>query len=146
MGFGGNIPPPGFAGAGAAVGVSAYMGEGEARYAYHGGVFELAMLAVMVAALVGMLVLVFRGRRGTALPQDAEVGSLYLTGVSPRPDAMGEQFVTLTGNLSGPSEPGKVVYGRLVWDAAYWPAIGDTLTVAYPPGKPDRWQVVEPGK
>ncbi|WP_328397826.1 hypothetical protein [Nocardia sp. NBC_00416] len=108
--------------------------------------FELAMLVIMVAALAGMLVLVFRGRRGGgALPADAEIGSLYLTGVSPRPEAMGEQFVTVTGNLSGPSEPGKVVYGRMVWDAAYWPAVGDTLTVAYPPGKPDKWRIVEPG-
>ncbi|MGW0178784.1 hypothetical protein [Nocardia sp. NPDC003345] len=107
--------------------------------------FELAMLAIMVAALAGMLVLVFRGRRGGRLPADAELGSLYLTGVSPRPEAMGEQFVTVTGNLTGPTEPGTVVYGRMVWDAAYWPAIGDTLTVAYPPGKPDRWRIVEPG-
>ncbi|MGW4068813.1 hypothetical protein [Nocardia grenadensis] len=107
--------------------------------------FELAMLAIMVAALVGMLVLVFRGRRGGRMPADAEIGSLYLTGVSPRPEAMGEQFVTVTGNLSGPSEPGKVVYGRMVWDAAYWPSVGDTLTVAYPTGRPDRWRIVEPG-
>lgn len=103
------------------------------------------MLAIMVAALVGMLVLVFRGRRGGTLPAEAEFGSLHLTGVSPRPEVMGEQFVTITGNLTGPSEPGRVVYGRLVWDAAYWPAVGDTLTVAYPPGKPDRWRIVEPG-
>ena len=106
-------------------------------------IFELAMLVILVGALVAMLVLVSRGRRGGRLPAQAEIGSLYLTGVSPRPEAMGEQFVTVTGNLTGPSESGAVVYGRLVWDAAYWPAIGDTLTVAYPPGKPEKWQLVQ---
>nr|WP_051133258.1 hypothetical protein [Nocardia paucivorans] len=108
-------------------------------------VFEIAMLVIMMGALAGMLALVLRGRRGARMPEQAEVGTLYLTGVSPRPDAMGEQFVTLTGNLTGPTVPGTVVYGRFVWDAAAWPSIGDTLTVVYPPGKPQQWQIARPG-
>lgn len=102
------------------------------------------MLIIMVGALAGVLALYLRGRRGVQLTEP-EVGTLYLTGVSPRPDAMGEQFVTLTGNLTGPSVPGEVVYGRFVWDVGNWPSIGDTLTVVYPPGKPQRWQIAAPG-
>ncbi|WP_040837022.1 hypothetical protein [Nocardia brevicatena] len=106
--------------------------------------FEVAMLVIMVGALVGMLALVLRGRRGTRIPEQAEVGTLYLTGVSPRPDAVGEQFVTVTGNLTGPTEPGTVVYGRFVREVHEWPSIGDTLTVVYPPGKPQKWQIARP--
>lgn len=103
------------------------------------------MLVIMVGALAGMIALVLRGRHGARIPEQAEVGTLYLTGVSPRPDAVGEQFVTLTGNLTGPTEPGTVVYGRFVWEVREWPSIGDTLTVVYPPGKPQKWQIARPG-
>ncbi|MEV6427406.1 hypothetical protein [Nocardia sp. NPDC051463] len=104
---------------------------------------ELGMLLIMVTALVGWLVIYLRGRRGIESTQ-AETGSLYLTGVSPRPDAVGEQFVTITGNLTGPSVLGTVVYGRFVWDTNEWPSIGDYLTVVYPPGKPERFQLADP--
>jgi hypothetical protein len=108
------------------------------------GMLEFGMLLIMVTALVGWLVIYLRGRRGIE-PAQAETGSLYLTGVSPRPDATGEQFVTITGNLTGPSVPGTVVYGRFVWDTNAWPSIGDYLTVVYPSGKPDRFQVTDRG-
>jgi hypothetical protein len=104
---------------------------------------QFGMLLIMVAALVGLIMVYVRGRRGFQ-PAQPETGSLYLTGVSPRPDAEGEQFVTITGNLTGPSVPGIVVYGRFAWDVNAWPAIGDYITVIYPPGKPERFQVTGP--
>lgn len=102
------------------------------------------MLLIMATTLIALVVLYRRGRRGAPIAQP-EQGSLAVTGVSPRPEAFGEQFVTITGTLTGPSVPGTVVYGRFVWDGAYWPAIGDTLDVVYPAGKPERWQIVRPG-
>ncbi|MDE1674801.1 hypothetical protein [Nocardia gipuzkoensis] len=104
---------------------------------------EFATLVILIAVLVSLIVFVIRGRRGYRLVNPEE-GTLYITGVSPRPDASGEQFVTITGNLTGPSVPGKVVYGRLVWDTSSWPEIGDLLTVVYPAGKPDHWQIARP--
>ncbi|WP_228003007.1 hypothetical protein [Nocardia australiensis] len=101
---------------------------------------QFGMLVIMAVALVGLIMLYARGRRGIN-PAQAETGSLYLTGVSPRPDAPGEQFVTITGNLTGPSVPSTVVYGRFAWDVNSWPAVGDYLTVVYPTGKPERFQV-----
>lgn len=105
---------------------------------------ELGMLVILVGALAGIVGLYLRGRRGVQL-SDSEIGQIHLTGVSPPPNAMGEQYVTLTGNLTGPSQPGTVAYGRFVWDVGNWPSIGDTFTVAYPPGKPEQWQIAPPG-
>jgi hypothetical protein len=53
--------------------------------------------------------------------------------------------VTITGNLTGPSVPGKVVYGRYAWDVGNWPAIGDLIPVVYSPRNPDNWQISHPG-
>ncbi|WP_431958062.1 hypothetical protein [Nocardia lijiangensis] len=105
---------------------------------------EFAMLVIMVTTLVALLVAYRRGRQGFQMAQP-ESGSLYVTGVSPRPDATGEQYVTITGNLTGPSVPETVVYGRFAWDVNQWPAIGDYIPVVYPQGKPDRWQIAHPG-
>jgi hypothetical protein len=104
---------------------------------------QFAMLVIMVAALVAMLALYLRGRNGFRLA-NPEAGSLYVTGVSPRPDDTGAQYVTITGNLTGPSVPGTVVYGRFAWDVNNWPAIGDLIPVVYPAGKPERWQISQP--
>ncbi|MEV5836190.1 hypothetical protein [Nocardia sp. NPDC052112] len=105
---------------------------------------QFAMLVIMVGALVAVVMLYLRGRNEVRL-MNPETGTLYVTGVSPRPDAMGEQYVTITGNLTGPSVPGTVVYGRFVWDVNSWPAIGDLIPVVYPSGKPERWQISHPG-
>ncbi len=102
------------------------------------------MLLIMVVAVAGMVMLYLRGR-GAFRPAVAETGTLHVTGVSPRPDALGEQYVTITGTLSGPTEPGTVVYGRFAWDVNAWPSIGDAITVVYPSGKPERWQIAHPG-
>ncbi|MBF6215339.1 hypothetical protein IU433_31200 [Nocardia puris] len=106
---------------------------------------EFAMLIIMVAVLVALLVSFRRGRGGGSPLAQAEAGSLYVTGVSPRPDAEGEQYVTITGNLTGPSVAGKVVYGRFAWDVNQWPSIGDYIDVVYPPKNPDRWRIAHPG-
>lgn len=108
------------------------------------------MLIMMVTTLIAMLVLYLRGRGGgfgggAGSSRPAETGSLRVTGVSPCPDADGEQYVTITGELSGPSVPATVVYGRFAWDVRRWPAIGDDIPVVYPVGKPDRWRIAHPG-
>ncbi|MFI9631524.1 MULTISPECIES: hypothetical protein [unclassified Nocardia] len=105
---------------------------------------EFVALVTLTAVLVSLIVFTIRGKRGYR-PANPEEGTLYVTGVSPRPDATGDQYVTITGNLSGPSVSGKVVYGRFAWDTSSWPSIGDLLTVVYPAGKPDRWQISRPG-
>ncbi|MFF7941372.1 hypothetical protein ACFZC5_16785 [Nocardia gamkensis] len=105
---------------------------------------EFVALVTLTAVLVSLIVFAIRGRRGYQ-PANPEEGTLYITGVSPRPDAPGEQYVTITGNLTGPSVSGKVVYGRFVWDTSSWPETGDLLPVVYPPGKPDRWHIARSG-
>ncbi|MEU2030208.1 hypothetical protein [Nocardia amamiensis] len=105
---------------------------------------EFASLVILTAVLASMILFALRGRMGVK-PANPEQGTLYITGVSPRPDLPGEQYVTITGNLTGPSVPGTVVYGRFTWDTGSWPEIGDLLTVVYPAGKPERWQISQPG-
>ncbi|MTE13088.1 hypothetical protein [Nocardia aurantiaca] len=80
-----------------------------------------------------------------ARPAGLESGTLHVTGVSPRPDEPGEQYVTISGSISGPSVVAHEVYGRFAWDVNQWPSIGDQIPVAYPSGKPDRWQLDHPG-
>ncbi|AFU04417.1 hypothetical protein [Nocardia brasiliensis] len=101
---------------------------------------EFGMLLIMVLAVAGMVVLYLRGRGGFR-PTQAEAGTLYVTGVSPRPDAQGEQYVTITGNLTGPSVSGAVVYGRFAWDVNAWPSIGDLIDVVYSPRNPQSWSI-----
>ncbi|MGO4612606.1 hypothetical protein AB4305_03055 [Nocardia sp. 2YAB30] len=105
---------------------------------------EFASLVILTAVLVWLIVFAIRGRHGFRLA-NPESGTLHVTGVSPRPDAPGEQYVTITGDLTGPSVPGTVVYGRFACDTKSWPEIGDLLSVVYPAGKPDRWQISQAG-
>ncbi|MEU7765292.1 hypothetical protein AB0B25_09265 [Nocardia sp. NPDC049190] len=101
---------------------------------------EFFSLLILAAVLVSTIVFVVRSRGGRRTA-DPERGTLYVTGVSPRPDVLGAQYVTITGNLTGPTVPGTVVYGRFVRDTNSWPEVGDSLPVIYPAGKPDRWQI-----
>ncbi|MBF6354837.1 hypothetical protein IU449_09815 [Nocardia higoensis] len=103
---------------------------------------EFAMLIILVALVVALLVSYRRSRGPGHPPAEPEYGTLRITGVSPRPQAMGEQFVTITGDLSGPSVSPTTVYRRFVWDGAQWPQIGQDWPVVYPAGKPDRWQLI----
>lgn len=82
---------------------------------------------------------------GFGAPAELESGTLHVTGVSPRPMEPGEQYVTISGSISGPTVVAHEVYGRFAWDVTQWPSIGDQIPVAYPTGKPDKWQLGHPG-
>ena len=58
-------------------------------------------------------------------------GTLLVTGVSPRPDETGTQFVTITGVINGPTVNEHVVYQRMGVDVDQWSAMGQTFPVLY---------------
>ncbi|MEU8899521.1 hypothetical protein [Nocardia sp. NPDC048505] len=105
--------------------------------------WQFVFLVVLLVVLAAMVVPLLR-RRGMGAAEP-EGGTLYVTGISPRPLDGTEDFVTITGNLSGPTVPETVVYGRWTWTVEHWPTVGETMPVVYPPGKPERWQPVHPG-
>jgi hypothetical protein len=80
------------------------------------------------------------GPRGKAVE-----GTLLVTGVSPRPDAAGEQYVTITGVINGPAVSEYEVYQRLAIDVDEWPTVGQLLPVVYSPKNPDNWNLRSPG-
>jgi hypothetical protein len=96
------------------------------------------MILVLVGALVVIAAPWIMRRRPVAV--DWPSGTLLVTGVSPRPDTTGEQFVTITGVINGPTVAEHVVYQRLAVDFDQWPAIGQTFPVAYSPKNPDNWR------
>jgi hypothetical protein len=68
-----------------------------------------------------------------------------VTGVSPRPDDLtGEQFVTITGVINGPTVNEHVVYQRLAVDVDQWPTMGQLFPVRYSPKNPDNWGFAPP--
>lgn len=71
-------------------------------------------------------------------------GTLLITGVSPRPDAIGEQYVTITGVIHGPTLSDYETYQRIAVDADNWPAVGELIPVRYSPRNPDNWRMVPP--
>ncbi len=96
----------------------------------------------MLVLLIGALVLIAgpwikrrRGMRGGDLAH----GTLVVTGVSPRPDETGRQFVTITGVINGPTVNEHVVYQRLEVDVDEWPTMGQLFPVVYAPNNPDKW-------
>jgi len=99
----------------------------------------------MVVVLLGAIALLAapwimrRGPRGQLAR-----GTLLVTGVSPRPDAIGEQFVTITGVINGPTVNEHVVYQRLAVDVDEWPTMGQLLPVVYSPSNPDNWRFAPP--
>ncbi|MCV7194277.1 hypothetical protein H7I02_15985 [Mycolicibacterium brumae] len=100
---------------------------------------EFLIVLLLVGALALIVVPRLRGR-GPRNAQDAAVGELLVTGVSPRPDATGEQFVTISGVIKGPTVAEHVVYQRMVWDTAdSWPSIGQLFPVQYSVKNPDNW-------
>jgi hypothetical protein len=109
-----------------------------------GLVWEFAMLLLLVGALVLVIGprLMRRGPRPGG-PAGAP-GTLLVTGVSPRPDAEGEQFVTITGVISGPTVSEHVVYQRMAVDVNQWPTIGALMPVVYSPKNPDKWNFAPP--
>ncbi|MFC9997740.1 hypothetical protein [Nocardia sp. NPDC127526] len=105
---------------------------------------EFAFILLIGGALVATILLYRRGRSGAPIAAP-ESGTLYVTGVSPRPNAVGEQYVTISGSISGPSLVAHEVYGRFAWDVNQWPSVGDQIPVVYPAGKPDNWAIDHPG-
>lgn len=104
------------------------------------------MYAFLALLLLIAILAVFLAPRflRTGPRADAEQGTLLVTGVSPRPDATGEQYVTIAGVLHGPTLAEHEVYGRLAIDVAHWPSIGDLLPVVYSARNPDNWNLTGP--
>lgn len=101
------------------------------------GVWEFGLLLLLVA-VVGVFVIqrfLPRGPRG-----ELASGTLLVTGVSPRPDAAGEQFVTIAGVINGPTVNEYAVYRRMAVDVERWPTIGQLHDVVYSPKNPDNWR------
>lgn len=100
---------------------------------------------VFILVLLGAIALVaapwLMRRRA---PADALHGTLLITGVSPRPDTTGEQFVTVTGVINGPSVNEHVVYQRYAIDVDAWPRVGELIPVVYSSRNPDNWRVAPP--
>lgn len=96
----------------------------------------------MLVLLIGAVVLIagpwIMRRRGT--PGGLAQGTLVVTGVSPRPDETGRQFVTITGVINGPTVNEHVVYQRLEVDVDEWPTMGQLFPVVYAPKNPDNWR------
>ncbi|BBZ45292.1 hypothetical protein [Mycobacterium parmense] len=71
-------------------------------------------------------------------------GTLLVTGVSPRPDATGEQFVTISGVINGPTVSEYAVYQRMAVNldqpGAQWPTMGQLMPVVYSPKNPDNFR------
>lgn len=99
--------------------------------------WEFGLLLLLVAILGVFLVQRFvpRGPRGELLS-----GTLLVTGISPRPDATGEQFVTIAGVINGPTVNEHAVYQRMAVDVNQWPTIGQLFPVVYSPKNPDNWK------
>ena len=95
------------------------------------------MVLVLLGALAILMAPWIRRRRGVGT--DWVQGTLVVTGVSPRPDATGEQFVTITGVINGPTIGEHVVYQRLAVDVDQWPTMGQLFPVMYKPNNPDNW-------
>jgi hypothetical protein len=109
---------------------------------YHGQVgWDFGVLLLLIAILAVFLAPRFirRGPRADALR-----GTLLITGVSPRPDATGQQYVTITGVINGPTINEHTVYQRLVVNVDDWPSMGQLLPVVYSQKNPDNWSFAPP--
>jgi hypothetical protein len=104
-------------------------------------VWEFAVLLLLIGAMVLLAApWIMRRRR---VGSDWMQGTLLVTGVSPRPDEVGEQFVTITGVINGPTVNEHVIYQRLVIDADNWPTMGELMPVVYSPKNPDNWRFAQ---
>jgi hypothetical protein len=104
-------------------------------------VWEIFALVLLVAMLVGFVAPRFFRGRPTA---DSLSGTLLITGVSPRPDATGEQFVTITGVIDGPTLHDYTVYRRMTADVDKWPTAGELKPVVYSQRNPEKWDFAPP--
>ncbi|BCO37147.1 hypothetical protein BMW24_016430 [Mycobacterium heckeshornense] len=103
--------------------------------------WEIGVLLLLIATLAVLLAPRFI-RRGPG--QDAVHGTLLVTGVSPRPDATGQQYVTITGVINGPTVSEHTVYQRMAVNVDEWPTMGDLLPVVYSQKNPDNWAFAPP--
>ncbi len=101
------------------------------------------MLAVLLLVATLAVFLAPRLMRGGPR-SDALNGTLLITGVSPRPDATGEQYVTITGVIDGPTVNEYTVYQRMAVDVDNWPTVGELRPVVYSQRNPDRWGFAPP--
>ena len=102
----------------------------------HDRVLEIVIVLVLLGALAVFAAPWIRRRRG--IGSDWVQGQLLVTGVSPRPDATGEQFVTVTGVINGPTVNEHVVYQRLPSTSTTGRRWGSS-PVMYKPNNPDNW-------
>ena len=112
------------------------------------GMVEFAVILLILGSLALVLGPRLRARRGAggAMARgEMAPGTLLVTGVSPRPEVPGEQFVTITGVITGPTVAEHVVYQRMAVDTANWPTMGQLIPVAYSPKNPDKWFFAPPG-
>ena len=100
------------------------------------------MVLVMVGALVLIAAPWIRRRRGAGGAGSGWMqGQLLVTGVSPRPeDVTGEQLVTITGVINGPTVNEHVIYQRMAVDVEQWPTMSQLFPVVYSPKNPDNWR------
>ena len=103
--------------------------------------WDLVWILVLIGAIAVLAAPWLMRRRP---PADALHGTLLITGVSPRPDVTGEQFVTVTGVINGPSVNEHVVYQRYAVDVDDWPRVGELIPVVYSPKNPDNWRAAPP--
>jgi hypothetical protein len=107
-------------------------------------VWELAVLMLLIGAIVVLAAPWIRRRAGIR-GDDVAHGTLLVTGVSPRPDGVtGEQFVTITGVINGPTVNEHVVYQRMAVDVEQWPTMGQLIPVVYSARNPDNWHFAPP--
>ncbi|GBE65506.1 hypothetical protein MFM001_19680 [Mycobacterium sp. MFM001] len=102
--------------------------------------WEIGVLLLLIGAVLVLLAPRLRQRR-TA---DALSGTLLVTGVSPRPDAAGQQFVTIAGVINGPTVNEHPVYQRMAVNVDDWPTMGQLLPVLYSQKNPDNWSFAPP--
>ena len=109
---------------------------------------EFALIVVMLGVLVALAAPWIMRRRaaGGGAAAGWMDGTLLLTGVSPRPDDLvGEQFVTISGVIHGPTVDEHVIYQRLAVDVNQWPTMGQTMPVVYSAKNPDNWRFAPQG-
>ena len=103
--------------------------------------WEILSVLLLVAIGAGLLApRWFRQRPGA----DWLSGTLLITGVSPKPDATGEQYVTVTGVIDGPTVSDYTVYQRITAEVDRWPTVGELKPVVYSQRNPERWAFAPP--
>jgi hypothetical protein len=106
---------------------------------------NLVWLLMILAALALLIVPMMRARRG---PRGEMLrGTLLVTGVSGSksgPDSSGQQLVTITGVINGPSVNEHVVYQQVAINTGSSPKMGDLIPVVYSGKNPDNWFFAPP--